>query len=93
MRPAVMSPGPSGREDALLRYLLPVDDDAIDPHAERREARRERARKGMQVSNRSLKTVQLELDAQRRRNAERGLGPVTDAEARRPGGPEGPSRA
>jgi hypothetical protein len=66
-----------------LRYRPVMDDDAIDPHAERREVRRARATKGMQVSNRSLKAVQLELDAQRRRNAALGLGPVTDAEARR----------
>jgi len=63
----------------------PEHDDLGDPKAERRAARRERAAKGMQVSNRSLKAIQLELDAQRRRNADRGLGPVTDEEVRRLG--------
>ncbi len=63
------------RDDAELR----------DAKAERRAARREREAKGMQVTNRSLKAVQLELDAQRKRNAERGLGPLTDEEVRRLG--------
>jgi hypothetical protein len=62
------------------------DDQPGDPKAERRAARRDRERTGMQVTNRSLKAVQQELDAQRRRNAARGLGPVTDEEARRQGG-------
>jgi len=56
-----------------------------DPRAERRAARKEREARGMQVSNRSLKSVRLELDAQRRRNAARGLGPLTDDEVRRLG--------
>ena len=63
------------RDDAELR----------DAKAERRAARREREAKGMQVTNRSLKAVQLELDAQRKRNAEPGLGPLTDEEVRRLG--------
>jgi len=56
-----------------------------DPKAERRAARRERAARGMQVSNRNLKAVRLELDAQRRRNAARGVGPLTNEEIRRLG--------
>jgi hypothetical protein len=39
----------------------------------------------MQVTNRNLKAVQLDLDAQRKRNAARGLGPLTDEEVRRLG--------
>jgi len=61
------------------------DAEPRDANAERRSARREREAKGMQVSNRSLKAIQLELDAQRKRNAERGLGPLTDEEVRRLG--------
>jgi len=61
------------------------DAEPRDANAERRAARREREAKGMQVSNRSLKAIQLELDAQRKRNAERGLGPLTDEEVRRLG--------
>jgi len=61
------------------------DRDQGDPKAERRTARREREAKGMQVSNRNLKAIQLELDAQRSRNADRGLGPLTDDEVRRLG--------
>ena len=59
--------------------------DLRDPKAERRAARKEREAKGMQVTNRSLKTIQQELDAQRSRNAARGLGPLTDEEVRRLG--------
>lgn len=47
----------------------------------------------MQVSNRGLKALQVELDAQRARNAARGLGPLTDEEVRRsppPGGKRDP---
>ena len=54
-----------------------------DARAARRAARKAREREGMQVTNRGLKPVQLALDAQRRRNAARGLGPITDDEARR----------
>lgn len=61
------------------------DPDLRDPKAERRSARKEREARGMQVTNRSLKTIQQDLDAQRVRNAARGLGPVTDEEARRLG--------
>lgn len=56
-----------------------------DRKAERRAARKEREARGMQVTNRTLKSVQLDLDAQRKRNAARGLGPVTDEEVRRLG--------
>ena len=61
------------------------DQDLRDPQAERRAARKEREAKGMQVTNRSIKAVQLELDEQRRRNAVRGVGPLTDEEVRRLG--------
>ncbi|MFN8620993.1 MAG: hypothetical protein U0869_09650 [Chloroflexota bacterium] len=61
------------------------DDEPRDEKAERRTARKAREREGMQVTNRGLKSVQLELDAQRRRNAARGLGPLTDDEVRRLG--------
>ena len=57
--------------------------DLRDPRAERRATRKEREAKGMQVSNRNLKALELERDAQRRRNAELGLGTLTDAELRR----------
>jgi len=61
------------------------DPDLRDPKAERRAARKEREARGMQVTNRSLKTIQQDLDAQRARNAARGLGPLTDEEVRRLG--------
>lgn len=61
------------------------DDEPRDRKAERRAARKEREAKGMQVTNRGLKSVQLDLDAQRKRNAARGLGPVTDEEVKRLG--------
>jgi hypothetical protein len=60
-------------------------DELRDRKAERRAARKEREAKGMQVTNRNLKAVQLDLDAQRKRNAARGLGPLTDEEVRRLG--------
>lgn len=61
------------------------DDEPRDRKAERRAARKARETKGMQVTNRGLKSVQLDLDAQRTRNAARGLGPLTDEEVRRLG--------
>lgn len=61
------------------------DDEPRDRKAERRAQRKARAATGMQVSNRGLKSVQLDLDAQRTRNAARGLGPLTDEEVRRLG--------
>lgn len=61
------------------------DADLRDTRAERRAARKQREAKGMQVTNRSLKSVHQELDAQRARNAARGLGPLTDEEIRRLG--------
>jgi hypothetical protein len=70
-----------------------VDDEPVDAHAERRDSRRAKGAKGMQVSNRGLKALQVELDAQRARNAARGLGPLTDEEVRRsppPGGKRDP---
>lgn len=60
-------------------------DEPRDVKAERRAARKAREREGMQVTNRGLKAVQLELDAQRARNAARGLGPLTDEEVKRLG--------
>lgn len=71
----------------MTRYGSGMDDghDPPDPKAARRDARRARDARGMQVTNRALKSVQLELDAQRRRNAARGLGPLTDEEVRRLG--------
>jgi hypothetical protein len=63
----------------------PDDADLRDAKADRRAARKARQATGMQVSNRNLKAVQLELDQQRRRNAARGLGPLTDEEVRRLG--------
>ncbi len=60
-------------------------DERRDAKAERRAARHERALRGMQVTNRGLRTVHHDLDAQRRRNAARGLGPITDDEVRRLG--------
>ncbi len=60
-------------------------EDPRDLKAERRAARKAREAKGMQVTNRGLKSVQLDLDAQRTRNAARGLGPLTDEEVRRLG--------
>jgi len=63
----------------------PDDAEPRDEKAERRAARRGREASGMQVSNRSLKAIQLELDTQRRRNAERGFGSLTDDEVRRLG--------
>lgn len=65
------------------------DPDLRDPKAERRAARKGREARGMQVTNRSLKTIQQELDAQRARNAARSLGPLTDEEVRRLG-PDAP---
>ena len=61
------------------------DDEPRDRKAERRAARKAREISGMQVTNRGLKSVQLDLDAQRTRNAARGLGPLTDEEVRRLG--------
>ena len=61
------------------------DDEPRDRKAERRAARKAREISGMQVTNRGLKSVQLDLDAQRTRNASRGLGPLTDEEVRRLG--------
>lgn len=61
------------------------DDEPRDRKAERRAARKSREISGMQVTNRGLKSVQLDLDAQRTRNAARGLGPLTDEEVRRLG--------
>jgi hypothetical protein len=61
------------------------EDEPRDPKAERRAARKARLREGMQVTNRGLKSVQHDLDAQRRRNVDRGLGPLTDDEIRRLG--------
>ena len=63
----------------------PDDADLRDPKAERRATRKAREVRGMQVTNRSIKAIQLDLDAQRRRNAERGVGPLTDDEVRRLG--------
>jgi len=76
-----------------VRYRRDMEeDDLTDPKAERRATRRRREAKGMQVSNRNLRTLAQERDTQRRRNAERGLGPLTDDELERYG-PQGGARS
>lgn len=72
----------SARDPALDH---PEDGEPRDAKAERRAARKAREAGGMQVTNRGLKSVQQALDAQRRRNARRGFGPLTDDEVRRLG--------
>ena len=79
------APRLDGRPGTVHRMAEMDGDELRDRKAERRAARKDRAAKGMQVTNRNLKSVQLELDAQRRRNAARGMGPVTDEEVRRLG--------
>lgn len=82
--------GSAARTSPGRRYAPQVDEqrrdeEPRDEKAERRASRKARERAGMQVTNRGLKAVQLELDAQRKRNAARGLGPLTDEEVRRLG--------